>query len=550
MLLNTISRFDGLTRILIITIVACAICLAAVQDTNAQQLIARFEVTEVVFSPDADGVEDTTGVIITLGASATTVLAVVFEADSSTPVDTLLTPQPLGSGRTDIGWDGLKWDGTPAPDGKYVVTLFASGSVWPDSSATRRVFIDTVTPVIVVDSVSPGVYAPGADDNPSTLDIAFTVSNPTPTLEGISRDEIQYEFLKPDDSVVEPDTIRFEPAFEGEAGAYTLVWNADNQTGLADGEYLVTLTIVDQAGHATSSDHTFRIDAKPPTINITEPGSNLSFQIAPDSLLGWAWDNSGIQSVGIQYAEGRPFLPVVTNSIVGDTVFFGATLADSLTAEGRFTLIVRATDAFNRENETSLIITIDQTSPDSPVLDPFVGEWRGPTYLVTGTFPDELNALARVRLYHNDVVMDSVFTLQVERLAFDVPLVRGENILTATYVDGANNESAMSNAVIVTYDDASGLFLPAPFHPDDSFNVNLASQGESVVLYVYDLTGDLVVTLSDTGDTRSYVLRWDGRNGNDDIVKKGPLVAVVRVSLADGSRETIREAFLFDPNPR
>ncbi len=539
-----------MSRILIITIVACTAWLAAVQGAGAQQLIARFEVTDVVFSPDADGIEDTTGVTILLGASASTVLTVVFEADSITPVDTLLTPQPLASGRTDIDWDGLRWDGTPAPDGAYVVTLFASGSTRPDSSATRRVFIDTGVPAILVDSVTPGVYAPGAPDQPDTLHVAFTLSATTPSLAGIPRDEIQYVFLKPDSSVIEPDTIGFVPTYNGEAGAYRLVWNAANQVGLADGEYLVTITVVDQAGHAASSSHTFRVDAKPPTLEITEPGPNGSFKAAPDSLAGWAWDNSGIQSVDIQYTSSQPFVPTATAAVVGDTVFFSAPLADSLTTEGRFTLMVRAIDTFNRETEKSFIITIDQTSPDRPVLDPFVGAWHGPTYNLTGTFPDELDPLARVRVYRNNVVVDSVFTLRVERLAVDVPLVRGDNRLTATFVDGADNESAKSNVVVVTYDDASGLFLPAPFHPDDAFNVNLIGLAESIELYVYDLTGDLVVTLADLSDTQTYVLRWDGRNGNGDTVKKGPLVAVVRVLLAGGRWETFREAFLFDPNPR
>ena len=248
--------------------------------------------------------------------------------------------------------------------------------------------------------------------------------------------------------------------------------------------------------------------------------------------------------------QDGPFVPVVTGAVVGDTVFFSAPVSDSLTTEGRHTMVVRATDGYNREGDASLSLTIDLTPPDPPVLDSFEGVWYSPSYRLTGTLPDESGALALVRVYRNNVFIDSMFTTPTEGLSIDVELVRGENIFTATFVDDANNESTASNAVTVRYDDASGLFLPAPFYPEDAFNVNLSSPGESVALYVYDLTGDLVVSLEDHSETQTYVLHWNGRNGNDETVKKGPLVVVVVVSMADGSRSTYRETFLFEPNPR
>jgi hypothetical protein len=65
---------------------------------------------------------------------------------------------------------------------------------------------------------------------------------------------------------------------------------------------------------------------------------------------------------------------------------------------------------------------------------------------------------------------------------------------------------------------------------------------------VFDMTGVAVVSLQDGTASQFYSLKWDGINGSGVDVRKGPLVVVVALEYADGSRDVFREVFLFDPN--
>ena len=89
--------------------------------------------------------------------------------------------------------------------------------------------------------------------------------------------------------------------------------------------------------------------------------------------------------------------------------------------------------------------------------------------------------------------------------------------------------------------------MPVPFRAGNDFSVNLASPASSVELNIYDMTGDLVVTLGSTTPATTYAIPWDVLNGNGTLVKKGPLVLVATVNYADGSVERVRKVFLVEP---
>jgi len=519
------------------------------------QLVARFEVANVVFSPDQDGVEETTGIYFTLSEASPEVSVVAVAADSVTPVDTLLSPQSRPSGRTDVSWNGRAWDGTPVADGGYIVMLAAKGTTEPDSTARRAVFVDTGAPSIVVDSVTPGVYAPGVVGQPSSLVVAFTVSGTTPPLAGIPRDEVQSTFVQPGGATYTPDSLSFYPAYSGNDGSYELRWHASKATGIASGEWEVRLTIVDQAGHSQSSSHAFEVDAKAPDLKVLSPVTGSSFRQAPALMHGWAHDASGVKAIDIKYADAEAYVAVTDTATVNDTLFFDAPLADSLAAEGKYKITVRATDIFGRTAAVSTDITIDRSSPQAPVLDPFSGPWHTNTFRVTGSFKkEEGDALARIRIVRGGDAVDSLFTLPIDKghPVFDrlITLVPGHNDIRAYYVDGAGNVSPPSNGIEVTFDVAVGLFITAPFSPGDQFQVTLARPAQGLALRLYDMTGDLVAVIRDTGADISYALPWNGRNGDGEPVRKGPLVAVAEASFEDGGHEIYRELFLFEPYPK
>jgi len=539
-----------LSRLHISTALALVACALAAAPATAQNLVTRFEVANFVFSPDGDGVEESTDVTFTLGDSATAVSVVVFQTDSITPVDTLLAATPRSAGTTDLSWDGTYWDGTPAADGRYVLTLSATGATLPDTTVSRAAVVDTGIPGIVIDAVTPNPYAPLLAGAPSALDIQFTVTGASPAIPGVPPDEIRRQFQQPAGSAFTPDSLAYVPAYLGADGSYSLQWRAQKVTGLANGVYNVTLTIVDQAGHTAKSSHTFGVDSKEPELKITKPSSGKSYRVAPDSLHGWAWDSNGISGVDIRYSAGGPYLPVVVTSVVDDTVKFSAQISDSVTTEGSYQLTTRAKDAVGRQTTVAFDIKIDLTAPEAPTLDPVGGVSHTDTYRLTGDFPAGGDPASKLRIYRNGALIDSVLTFSLESIDRVVPLVPGRNVFTVTYVDGAGNESAPSNAVVVTFDTVVGVFMDVPFSPGDEFRVNLARAAGRLVVHVYDLTGGLVVELNDLDEKQYYAVAWNGRNGGGETVKKGPLVAVVQAHYADGGTDVFREVFLFEPNPK
>ena len=47
-------------------------------------------------------------------------------------------------------WKGRRWDGTPAPEGPYIVTLYARGAANTDSLKSLPIFVDVTPPAVQV----------------------------------------------------------------------------------------------------------------------------------------------------------------------------------------------------------------------------------------------------------------------------------------------------------------------------------------------------------------------------------------------------------------
>jgi flagellar hook assembly protein FlgD len=528
---------------------AVVLCVLAAGGTAHAQLVSRFEVRESVISPNGDGTLDSTRVRYTLVDSVRAVSVVVFAADSTTPVDTLRAPGADAAGLREVVWKGRRFDGSPAPEGAYVVTLSALGVSDPDSTLSLPVFVDLTPPSVQILSVLPSPYAPGAPGARDAVEVSFVVANASPVFPGRVPDELDTEFANPSGNVVVPVTISTSPPFTGGNGTYVTAWDAtDEAATLSDGEYRVTLTLTDVAGFVASSTYHFDMDTKAPGVEVTSLEDNASVSVVPDSLRGNAFDRSGVDSLFVRYAAARPFERVTTTGLAGDTLRFAVTLADSIQTEGSHRLEFRAVDRLKRSSSTAFNFKFDRSAPAAPSLDPYAGAWHAPVFHLTGEADNGGDLGAWVRVYHNGARIDSVSTAVNERFAFDVDLVTGRNEFYAVLRDAAFNASAPSNTVVVTFDTGSGFFAPAPFAPGASFDVNAARMASSAAIRVFDMIGDLVVTFTDDEPKQFYSFAWNGHNASGATVKKGPLVAVASVTYDDGTRDVFREVFLFDPD--
>lgn len=536
------------------------VCVAAAVPTGAQ--VSSFTASPSAFSPDGDGIDDFTTLRYSASDTLLELAMVVFAADSVTPVDTLIAPAPSTQlGLRTLTWDGLRWDGSPAPEAPYVVTVSWLSETSVPGALSIPLFIDLTAPTVQMTGVSPALYFPGVPGHESVLSVNFNLARVSPVLPGRVPDEIQYRVLTPtgaplDDSALE-GRISFQPPLPYEDpfgvdsdGAYTLEWDAGGQGNLVDGTYRVIIFIVDAAGYTRVDTALAEFDNKAPTVSWISPPTARKVSVLPDSLYGYSWDRSGIDSMYVRYGNAGAFSPM-TWTVRDDTAYFAVPVAGAITTEGEHEIQIRSKDAvgFTTGHIARQIweVTWLVTAPMSPTLDPFDGVWHSDRYTVSGDVPSDAQLDGSIRVYRNGALVDTVLTVFITRFESTVPLVSGENIIVATQRDAAGNESAPSNAVRVVLDESAGLYVPAPFRAGNDFAVNLTAPANSVQLRIYDLTGDLVAELASTTPAASFAIPWDARNGDGTLVKKGPLVVVATVTYADGQVENIRRIFLVEP---
>jgi flagellar hook assembly protein FlgD len=524
--------------------------------------VGSFTASPAAFSPDGDGIND----FSTLRYSTTDTLLelslIVFEADSITPVDTLIAPAPSTQlGLRSVTWDGMRFDGSPAPEAAYVATLAALSEQSVPSALTIPLFVDVTAPVMQVTSVSPPLYFPGVPGHESVLSVTFNLNSVSTVPPGRIPDEIQYQVVTPSGAPLDPSAldgrVSFQPTLPYDNppgvdsdGAYTWKWDAADQGGLMDGIYRVAMFIVDAAGYTSIDTAYAEFDNKGPSISWISPPSAEKVSVLADSLYGSVWDRSGVDSLYYRYGDSGAFTPMQW-STRNDTAFFAVELAGAINTEGDHEIHVRAKDAvgFTTGHIARQIwnVTWLVSAPTPPTLDPFDGVYHSDRYTVSGDIPSDAEVDAMIRVYRNGARVDSIFVALNTRFSSTVSLVAGENIITATHVDGAGNESVQSNAVRVVLDESAGVFMPVPFRAGNDFSVNLTSPANSVELNIYDMTGDLVTTLAGTTPGIRFDIAWDVINGGGVLVKKGPLVLVVTINYENGSVEQVRKIFLVEP---
>ncbi|MEE9269088.1 MAG: hypothetical protein V3V49_02400 [Candidatus Krumholzibacteria bacterium] len=507
---------------------------------RSQGIIANLQVDKFTFSPNGDGVTDSTVITYTLSDTATVHL-LILAMDSVTVVDTLVGGIQLNPQATpaSVTWRGTFSSGGVVPEDRYLVFLRARNAAASDSTYLT-LSVDLTPPQVMIVGVSPSTpFAPNVPGQPSPLKVDYVVTDPPPSDSVF----VTITVLDPAASTIETLVNTDQPV------ASTLRVQWDGSSATTDGFYEVRVVATDAAGQAANTFTTIDVDMDSPELTITNLQANQDLPAIPDSLFGWAWDRSGIDSLFVRYSGGiEAFEPVASTRLVLDTLFFAVQLVDSLTADGTYTLGFKATDRVSRERVLPFTITLDSAAPPAPVLVQPPSPTRTSSFLLDTAVPVS-NDTDVMRIFWNGNLLDSIFPNLPAGgdLPYEVPLLPGPNRVSAKAVDRAGNVSPFSNEIVVVFDAVAGMSIPQPFVANNSFQINLSKRALVVTLKIYDLGGHLVEELSSAIVSTSVTISWDGLNGDHDLVEKGPLVAVAKVDYQDGDREIFREIFLFQP---
>ncbi len=531
-LVKRIDKLNG--RSVFKTTLLLLIFLLGVPSISSGQTISNVLIDESTFSPDGDGIQDSTTIWYELSDTVFSFYAIVMTGDTLNTLDTLIAGNPRSSGIDSTSWDGGDSLGIVVPEGHYLIYLRAEFESSVDS-IYKKVKVDLTPTQVEITSIEPSTLVIPGPGQP-TIRIYYDISDSPPS----DSVEVGVFIFAPGSAFL--DTLITLVHDFLEPGSYSANWNG---AAVKDGIHKVKVVAYDDGGHSDYAIAELNVDIKPPTIEITSPEPDKSFRVIPDSIRGWAYDRNQVTSLQIKYNADFPYLDVPTQWVQNDTVYFVAPLADSIIEERDYVLRFKAVDAPGRADSLPFRVELDLTPPPTPILDPPEGPVRTPYYTLTGTFDLALGEY--VKVYRNGAFLDSVFVLSGDFNSVEVALIPGENIFTVVALDVLGNASPHSNAVTVQFDASKGVFISQPFRPEDEFQINLLKQALYTELKIYDLGGDLVVTLEDRTHDKNIAIEWDGLNGNREALKRGPLVVVVQVNYAGGGKETFREIFLFDP---
>jgi hypothetical protein len=467
------------------------------------------------------------------------VYLIVLERDSSTVVDTLVAGTvQTSTAQHKAAWHGAYFDGTPAEEDTFLAVLRAETDTQTQSVYSPLFFVDETIPVVSIVLVDPALIAPGSTDPAQSPDVEITcsVSDPPP---GDSL-EVDVVIYGPENALVEALAEKLVPA----NGLFKSVWNGENADD--DGLHRIDVSVRDRASNSATAEAFIDVDTEGPTITITSLENDSTLRELPDSLFGWAWDRSGVRdTVWVEFPGRGAFVLDPSSYMRSDTLFFSSVLRDSILAEGSNLVRFKARDALGQERIKGLNVTWDATAPSAPVLEELPATTHAPEVLLRGTAEGDFTDV--MRIYRNDVLADTLQPKLTGEWPHLVALEPGLNRIHAVMADEAGNTSAPSNTVEITFDAASGLYIPQPFHAGDAFQVNAAKPARSVTLRVYDMSAHVVCVLLGRFSGDFVSITWDGLNGGGEKVKKGPLVAVARVQYEGGDEESLRGIFLFEP---
>lgn len=509
------------------------------------------------FSPNADGVFDSTAVYYSLSEEAAIVISV---GDSSG--GGLWT---LWSGWEDEGTHSHWWDGwfgdSLALDGEYRFLIKAIPQFSPYEETDFPFVVDTVAPPLYSVDVAPSRFSPDADGVGDSLMISF--------LAGVSEpsDEILVTVLDADDQ-----PVRLVYSATGVASA-VLFWDGTDagDAVAADGLYFVSVESRDAAGNLSGSGALVDLDTAPPLLGVDYPDSNITelrFATPAAVLTGWAHDRAGV--VGVEMSLDQE---VWNEVVVGrpDSVSWAGSVSCAScvpdTLDETLEVFVRAHDGMptadgeghvNGPSTSVPVLSFDvifDVAPPEHVSSTVSGGVdvfeAGETITITSRWDDTGYVIdadfsqVDSEFDPSDVVVNETtagrYTVTYETSGSNsfVPVVDAPVILTAT---DSFSRSTSDTTVTVTV-------LPATSGGPTSLGVDVNSfqpfLGERVVISlgsyegtasvsVYNMAGTLVRTLDGEGGSS---VSWYGDNDDGGSVASG----VYFLRIRTGESESVRK---------
>lgn len=506
--------------------VLSAVLAAAAAD--AAPTISGLEVRPTRFSPDGDGVQDSTEVLFTPGSAEATVTVDVSVVRVSDDV----TMAVLLAGAVRNAGEEVRapWIPGTVGEGSYrfeVGVTDGSGS----ASASADVTVDTTPPLVDLRDLTRNPF------DPSIASLSFQVDVVSDSLTATVVHALRNGLVV--------DTLGTVTG----SGPRTLLWDGNLMTGgvAPSGRYELRARAADAAGNSAEDLQAVTLDRDPPQLEPDYPDT-LGVTSFPVALTGIALDEDRVAMVSASFDTGRTFVPADFMSAPDDTVQYTVDVTDPAPEPGRRRVIVRALDSYGHVTDRELLLLYDTFFPvvtssrvldDDGILadgDSLIIEtvWNVAGLVVRGDFSD----------------LDSGTTQQVSDEGGGLYVIRHRIAPTNTRPAGTRRVViTASTGVLVTADTLhvtlvdlhQGTVVSLDRNRIDPLageRVTIAGSlaGGAIKAEVYDLAGRRVRILTGVG----FVV-WDGRTEEGATAASG--VYLLRVNAA-GSEEVHKVAVL------
>lgn len=517
----------GLQAAILVFALAWAV-LSAFRSQALAASISGVEVRPNPFTPNGDGVTDTTELIFTPGGDGDSVSAwvSVFEDSGAVLVETLLSGDSLAVGAQ----ASVVWAPLAISDGLYRLEISAtdaSGS----AQAVAWVQADTEAPSVALGSLVPNPFDPQTE----TLIVPFSVT----TTDSGTATQL---FVRQTGAVVDSLGSAAGP------GVFQLSWDGRLGTEMAaSGTYEILALAADLAGNAGRDSQQVTLDDDAPVI--MADFDTLKTTSLPDTITGTAVDEDRLLLFEVSRDSGATYVAADSTAGTADSLSFWIVVSDSaaVPVPGFRKLVLRAEDAVGHVAASNVIVAYDSILPTvafSEIVDggpSFANgdsvhirtQWNAADFTVTADFSS----------------LDSRYTTGAERVTDE----GGGSYLVDYRIAWNNTRNPGTRLVrirattgVLSGADTLDVVLVAPavtglasidrnrFDPLAGERATIAVRDPTagLVVQVFDLSGRRVVELTGVGS-----VTWDGRNEEGKAVASGVYFLQVESGGADEVRK-------------
>ena len=536
------------------------LAVGALAQAAAADLITDLGVIPTPFSPNGDGVFDSTAVHYVLGAEAD--VAVTIRDSEGVELDQRFFPAQ-SVGEHSVWWNGTV-EGSVVEDGEYRIVVEADPLGGPPEEDEVACVVDTQAPEVLDFEAVPSRFSPDGDGVADSLFVFLLLDHVEPS------DQIVL-------SVVDTSGADVASLLSGTGiDSVAIHWNGTEDGGgvASDDLYIVELDARDAAGNVTEDGLLVDLDTSPPLLAVYFPDPEADEIRVADTLAtaaGRAYDRAGVVSMEIS-DDGESWEDLTfssSDSLPAFTVRWTTTVACTTCAQTGLdetrTFSVRGRDGSPTASGQGYVNT-EATS--NPIVEfAVVFDVAGPKHVSTVVtdddaiyFPGETITIeSTFDATGYDVTADfSMVDSEFEESAVDVtPLAGGvyrveytislENTfvpvsaapvtVTATDEFDRNDSGVVPVSVVEGGGGGEGLTIDAnSFDPTagEDVTVSYGAASDGLIVDVYNMAGVLVRKLDAEGASS---VTWNGENQNGEFVASGVYFLWIRT----GDSDTVRK---------